>query len=121
MLSLLICDGYCLMEITFKSDELQRICTEKAYMSRKLGPKSAKKLRARLADISAASHVAELHAGRPHALKHDRIGKFAVSLDGGTRLVFESANIPIPITNDGGIARNQVTKIRIVEIGDYHD
>jgi len=51
----------------------------------------------------------------------DRTGEFALDLHGGVRLVFEPANIPTPIREDGSIAWNLVTKVRIVFIGDYHD
>lgn len=109
------------MEIFFKNDELRRICGEPRYATKKFGSKSARKLRSRLADIMAAAHVLELCAGHPHPLKRDRAGLYAVSLHGGHRVVFEPANEPVPAHADGGIAWNQVTKVRIVEIGDYHD
>jgi proteic killer suppression protein len=44
-----------------------------------------------------------------------------VNLHGGVRLVFESADDPVPIKEDGTIAWNEVTKVCIVFIGDYHD
>jgi toxin HigB-1 len=65
--------------------------------------------------------VQELVAGRPHPLKGDRAGQFALDLDGGKRLVFEPANEPIPYKQDGSIDGAIVTHICIVFIGDYHD
>ena len=69
----------------------------------------------------AAANVADLVAGRPHPLKGDRAGQFALDLDRGSRLVFEPAHEPVPIRDDQSIAWDQVTAIRIVFIGDYHD
>ena len=86
-----------------------------------LGPVGFKKLRARLADLEAATRVTELVAGKPHPLKGNRKGQFALYLDGGCRLVFVPANEPVPQKNDGGIAWSEVTAVRIVFIGDYHD
>ena len=60
-------------------------------------------------------------AGRPHPLKGDRLGQFSVDLQGAVRLVFESSQDPIPRNADKSIAWNQVNKVRIVFIGDYHD
>ncbi|WP_449417638.1 hypothetical protein [Phormidium nigroviride] len=81
----------------------------------------AKKLKARLADLIAASSVTELVAGHPHPLTGDLAGKFALDLVHPKRLVFEPEHDPIPRTEDGGIDWSQVTRINIIWIGDYHD
>lgn len=90
-------------------------------MTKEFGNDCARKLRTRLADLRAAGNVAELTAGRPHPLKCDRAGQFALDLHGGKRLVFEAANNPVPIRSDASIAWDLVAKVRIVFIGDYHD
>lgn len=69
----------------------------------------------------AANHVGELVAGKPHPLKYDRGGQFAVALKGGKRLVFRSANEPVPLSDDDSVDWRRVTRICIVFIGDYHD
>jgi toxin HigB-1 len=109
------------MEITFGDRKLQNLCEQEKVAQRKLGANCAKKLKARLADLAAVSCVTELFAGRPHPLKGDRAGEFAVDLEGGTRLVFKPDNDPIPLTEDGSIDWSKVTAICIVFIGDYHD
>jgi hypothetical protein len=57
----------------------------------------------------------------PAYQSRDRAGEFALDLDGGKRLVFESANDPVPVNEDDSIDWSKVTSIRIVFIGDYHD
>ncbi len=109
------------MEITFANDKLQNLCEQKNLAQRKLGAKCAKKLITRLADLAAVSCVKELFAGRPHPLKGDRAGEFAVDLEGGKRLVFKPDNDPIPLNEDGSIDWSKVTAVSIVFIGDYHD
>jgi toxin HigB-1 len=69
----------------------------------------------------AAEVVTDLVAGRPHPLKGDRLGEFALDLEGGRRLVFESANEPILVDENSAIDWSKVTQIRIVFVGDYHD
>ncbi len=71
--------------------------------------------------LSVASCVAELVAGRPHPLKGDRAGEFALDLEGAKRLVFQPDNDPIPLLEDGSIDWSKVTAVCIVFIGDYHD
>ena len=109
------------MEILFESAKLQKLCESRKEMQRVLGADCARKLRTRLADLLAADTVAELEAGKPHPLKSDRAGQFALSLQGGMRLVFEPADEPIPRSDNGAIDWAQVTKVRVVLIGDYHD
>ena len=109
------------MEITFGDRKLQNLCEQEKVAQRNLGANCAKKLRTRLADLVAASCVTELLAGRPHPLKGDRAGEFAVDLEGAKRLVFKPDNDPIPLTEDGSIDWSQVTAVCIVFIGDYHD
>lgn len=109
------------MDIFYESDDLKRLCMEERTATQKLGAKGAKKLRARLADLEAATRVTDLIAGSPHPLKRDRAGQFAVSLDGACRLVFRPEKVPPPTKDDGSIDWAEVTAVRILFIGDYHD
>ena len=109
------------MDILFKTDALRRLCSNEREAKKQLGADSAKKLRTRLADLRAAARVGDLRAGRPHPLSGDRLGQFALDLQSGKRLVFESANEPTPTTQDGVTDWQRVTIVRIVFIGDYHD
>jgi proteic killer suppression protein len=109
------------MRITYQDDDLKALCEQEKVQKRRLGAECAKKLRRRLADLSAASHVTALVAGRPHPLERNRLGQFALDLDGGKRLVFEPANSPVPQRTDSSVAWENVTEVRIVFIGDYHD
>jgi len=109
------------VEIFFSKNELQKLCENQRLMVKKFGMPCAKKLRARLADLQAAESLADITAGRPHPLERDRLGQFAIDLHGAGRLVFESADDPVPVRADGSIAWFDVAKIRILFIGDYHD
>jgi len=109
------------MEITFGDNKLQKLCEQQAVAQKQLGKVGARKLRARLADLAAAGSVRDLVAGRPHPLKGDRAGEFALDLEGVKRLVFKSANDPVPYKDGRGIDWLSVTHVCIVFIGDYHD
>ncbi len=109
------------MLIVYRSNDLKQTCLQERRMQKELGAKGAKKLKGRLSDLAAAARVTDLVAGHPHPLKGDRRGQFAVSLDGGRRLVFEPANEPVPQHEDGSVDWSHVTAVRIVFIGDYHD
>jgi proteic killer suppression protein len=109
------------MKITFKDNKLRKLCEVEKEAQKKLGAKSARKLKSRLEDLRASEIVTDLVSGRPDPLKGDRDGEFALDLDGGKRLVFEAANEPVPLKKDNSIDWSNVTSIRIVFIGDYHD
>lgn len=109
------------MDITFLNDKMKRLSDNRRAAERRFGAVCARKLRVRLADLEAAAAVSELVAGRPHPLKRDRQGQFAMDLAGGTRLVFEPNHNPCPCLETKAIDWSRVTRIRIVFIGDYHD
>ena len=109
------------MDITFKGSKVKQLCENRRAAECQLGADCAKKLRTRLADLEAAANVFELVAGRPHPLKGERQGQFAVDLAGGRRLVFEPNHNPCPCLENQAIDWSRVTRIRIVFIGDYHD
>ena len=109
------------MDISFLNSNLKKLCEDPKYASRKLGSASARKLRNRLADLNAAAKLSGVTAGRPHPLKGDQIGEFAIDLAKGRRLVFEPSDDPVPLNADGDIEWRDVKSVRIVFIGDYHD
>lgn len=111
----------CNLEIVFADKDLQALCTSERQQKKALGHAGMCKLRARLSDLMAVARVTELVAGHPHPLTGNRDGQFALRLDGACRLVFEPAHQPIPQRNDGAVLWVEVTAVRIVFIGDYHD
>ena len=109
------------MDISFLNRNLKKLCEDPKHASRKLGSTSARKLWIRLADLDAPPRLGDVTAGRPHPLKGDRIGEFALDLQSGRHLVFEPFDDPIPVDANGDIEWGEVKSIRIVFIGDYHD
>ena len=109
------------MEISFKDKKLKQLCEQESIALGKFGKNMARKLKARLADLMVVANVTELQAGRPHPLKGDRDGQFALDLVHPLRLVFKPAHDTIPRLEDGGIDWSQVTQVCIIWIGDYHD
>lgn len=109
------------MNITFKRNADRKLAEDGSAAVKKLGPDCARQLRARLADLNAAQVVGELVAGQPHPLKGDKLGKFAVRLSGGQRLVLEAADDPVPTTAESHIDWPRVSRVHVIFIGDYHD
>jgi proteic killer suppression protein len=108
------------MQFSFKNKQIKEICEKRVVAQAKLGANGARKLATRLSELLAAKCVGELVAGSPHPLTGDRVGQFAVSLDGGKRLVFEPNDDVTPLNEDGGGTWPAVSRVRIMFIGDYH-
>jgi len=106
------------MKINFHDKKLFHLCESQNVATKKLGFTSAKKLRARIAQLRAATTVRDLILGRPHALTGDRRGEFSLELGGGNRLTFVPDQ---DLLENESIDWSQVSKIKIVYIGDYHD
>ncbi len=100
--------------------QLAKLCKEQRAALKQLGGNGARKLQVRLTQLVAATRLGDIVLGRPHPLKGDRAGQFALDLDGGARLVLEPAG-EVPRSADGTIDWPAVTSVRIVFIGDYHD
>ena len=108
------------MQITYASKTIQRLCEDIKYQRKKLGDTRAKRLRARIKELRAEENVTNLCYGNPHPLTGDRAGQFSVDLDGPMRLLFEPIDQPPPTLLAGGIDWQQVTSVRLLEIGDTH-
>lgn len=111
------------MEIYFRTKKLQKICSEAREMNKLYGARGSRKLQQRLMELQAAdvlSDVSHLPPIRCHELAGNRVGQFSVDLEHPFRLLFIPINDPMPLRNDGGIDRQRVTAIEIIDILDTH-
>ncbi len=109
------------MKVSYGDSDLEALCRQARIAIKKLGDPSAKKLQRRIAELHAARIVGELVAGRPHPLKGDRAGEFAVDLHGGHRLVFRPTLETAALKPDGSIDWAAVNEVTVIWAGDYHD
>lgn len=110
------------LEITFASTKLRAEFNDSRMLQKHYGADSAKRLRQRLDDLHAAASLDVMRnmPGRCHELTGDRTWQLAMDVAGGSRLIFEPANDPIPQKDDGGLDWTRVTIIRILGVEDYH-
>lgn len=110
------------MEINYKSRKLEKQLTDPREMSKSFG-QMARQINQRLKDLSAAENLAMLRtlpAARCHELTGDRKGELAVNVSANYRLIFKPYHEPIPKKEDGGLDWDNITKIQIIDIEDYH-
>ncbi len=99
--------------LRFASADLRDICERRAAAEHLLGKAAARKLRARLSDIRAASDIRQVVLGRPSISARGRI---AFSLSATQRLIVGPAVTPIPRQLDKHIDWARVDIIEVVEI-----
>lgn len=105
------------MDVSFQSDKLKRECENIRLASRKWGFDNAKAIAQRLIDIMSFENLEMLEKskrGRCHPLARDRKGQFALKLKQGWRLIFTP-------DHDQWESTAQITKVKIIEVRDYHD
>jgi proteic killer suppression protein len=111
-----------LLEVRIASRALEKkLKTERARV-KSYGAEMARTLERRLAQLQAAPDLEAMRTlpGRCHALSEDRAGQLAVSLSRNVRLVFEPDHDPTPELETGGLDWTRVTRVRILEVEDYH-
>ena len=113
------------MKIAFKNRRLQKaLGTVGGH--KKLGAERRRKLRARLAELEAASTLADLGPplsppARCHELKGKLAGHFSVDLDHPYRLIFLSDHNPPPMLPTGGLDWSKIRAVVIQEVRDTHE
>ena len=77
----------------------------------------------RLSELHAAialSDITHLPPARLHELTGNRNGQFSVDLGHPYRLLFIPKNEPTPVKDDGGLDKENINRIKIIEIEDTH-
>ena len=111
------------MDISFAARKLSKIFSSEAALKKAFGEPMARKIAMRMAVLSNAATLSLVPTTPPdrcHQLAADRDEQFAVDLLHPKRLVFEPDHDPMPRREDGGIDTAKVTKIKIIDVVDYH-
>ena|SRR5690625_4979277 len=110
------------MKVSYQTKKLEKQLTDPKKMSKAFGV-MAKKVNQRLKELSSADTLEVmklLSTARCHELKGNRKGSLAVDVSGNYRLIFEPDHHPPPKNDSGGLDWQQVTRIKILAIEDYH-
>lgn len=112
------------MEIYYINNKLQKRCNNEKAAIKEWGPIIASRLTQRLMELNAFDNLAmvsHLPPLRLHQLVGKRKDQFGVDIvKNSFRIVFKAANEPVPLLNDGGIDKEKVTEIMILEVTNYH-
>jgi toxin HigB-1 len=111
------------MEVFFSSKKLADLIHDQRKCQRKFGADNAKLIMKRLDNLRFVSNLEEMNKlpGDIHELRGDRAGTCAIDLKHGYRLILEPAENPPPLKVDGGLDRQAITSVVIVDVENYHD
>ena len=111
------------MQVNFLSAKDKAFFESAKLVAKAYGPESAKKLKTRLDDLTAAQSMEDMRGlpGHWEELKNDRAGQFSARLQGGYRLIVKPQKQPPPTKPDGGLDWRAIDSIYIAEVVDYHD
>ena len=111
------------MDVLFVTNKLEKEFNTQKLLIKRHGDRRAKIIGRRLQALRAANVLEDLRnmPGHLHELSENRAETFAIDLDQPYRLIFETANDPIPRKEDGGLEWSSITAVRILEVENYHD
>ena len=110
------------MEIEFRNRREARLYNDDQRLKGTFGAAPARTIRRRLDTINAVSCAGDLWTvpGGFHPLSSDRRGQIACTVTPNKRLILLPADEPLPRLEDGGIDWSKVTRLRVLEVTDYH-
>lgn len=111
------------MELAFIDQEFRDLCVNESIAKQVLGLPLASSLKKRLADLSAASMVADIFGlpGRPRELTGYNQEKIAVNLIDNHLLLFTSGHLNTPYLPTGTVDWSNVRRIKILGIDNEHE
>jgi plasmid maintenance system killer protein len=115
--------NYLCMKLSYKSRKLEKSVASLSAIAANYGTR-AKLVNQRKNELTASPSLETMRsipAARCHELSGSLKGQLAVDISGNHRIIFEPTHDPIPTKEDGGLDWQQVTEIKILDIGeDYH-
>ena len=112
-----------MMEVTFATAKLGKLCNSAKKLRGAYGPRMALLIQQRLMELGDAEVLEDMRhitGARCHELSQNLRNLLAVDLVHPDRLVFRVSDSPVPRKKDGGLDWSQVRQVEVVGIGDYH-
>jgi hypothetical protein len=104
------------LQIAFETKPLRNVCENEQQAANELGPAVAAALKARLADLFAASSVDDLVVGRLRPIGGPDSNCMALDLCDGWILRFQANHPTNPVDDAGNLEWVRVTRIKVMSI-----
>ena len=105
------------MEIAFETRKLRSICESEAIALREMGPNISETLKHRLADIRAASSIADLVVGNARFWGDGEAQRCVIDLIDGCHITCKANHPDNPLTDSETLDWERISRLKIVEIG----
>ncbi len=109
------------MELAFETRALRCICEDLTTAKLELGDTVAEALKHRLADLHAAVSINDLLVGNCRIVGMGGARRVYIDLPQDFRIVLVANHPKKPLTTQGDLDWNSVTRIKIILIGRNHD
>ncbi len=109
------------MELAFTTKQLRQLCESSAKAKKELGDEMAEKLKHRISDLRAAVCTNDLLVGDPRELNYSGEKAFTIDLGDDLSIFFCANHNKNPTFENGKIDWDNVSRIRILNIGSHHD
>jgi plasmid maintenance system killer protein len=110
------------MQISYKNNKLEKSLSSPREILKNYGTR-AKNVNQRMEDLKAVANLYDLSLfpqANLHELKGDKKGSLAIDISANYRIIFKPDHETVPKKADGGLDWRAVTRIKIIEIEDYH-
>ena len=101
------------MVISFANKALRELCEDASRAEQELGETAMRQLIQRLADLNAATDLADVIAGNPRSINQT---EFAVDLAASFMLTLTCSELKPPRMHDGSIDWLKVRRVKLVAI-----
>ena len=112
------------VKIDYLDERLKNLLADESKITKKYGEQVLKQVKRRMRALKLAPNLEELwkqRGGGLHFLSRDRKDQLAYHVGGKRRFIFTPNHDPLPLLDDGGINRKEVTCVTILAIAeDYH-
>lgn len=107
--------------LAFETEQLREICRSEVVAYSLLPPYVAQKLLRRIADIRAATCILKIPLGNPKQVDGKPPGEVCVDICDGYYLMLSAAHQKIPLDGHGNVAWDEVSRIKLIDIGGLYD
>lgn len=112
-----------MLQITFHTRKLQKHLSTTNEMKKNYTPKVVKAIQLRMTQLNGADNLGQIETFPPvglHKLEGDRKNQYAVWVKEKYRIIFYGIDQDNEIITEPGYPKDKITKIRIIEVVNYH-
>lgn len=109
------------MELAFQSKRIRSICENEADAEEELGPVAAQALKHRLADLRAATSIAEVVVGNPRPPRDGGTPCLIIDLSDSSYITVQANHPENPLTEKAEPDWTSISRLKVTHIGSSNE